>query len=167
MFQNRDCSSMIRDFYLPFGIWLPRGSLNQINSGRNISLAGLTGSEKERLIKEKGVPFLTLVYLKGHIMLYVGKMNGKALMFQDIWGVTVRNGKGGEFKQVIGKSIVSSLTPGSELHLAAGSLLERVNSMLVFADRCSYLSQQSKSKPTCPSHFNSLKETPSSIRDPN
>jgi hypothetical protein len=136
MYQDRDCSAMIRDFYLPFGIWLPRGSYNQINSGRNISLAGLSGSEKERLIKEKGVPFLTLVYLKGHIMLYVGSMNGKALVFQDIWGVTVRNGNGGEFKQVIGKSIVSTLTPGSELHLAGDSLLERVSSMLVLGDRC-------------------------------
>jgi SH3 domain (SH3b1 type)/NlpC/P60 family len=141
MFQDRDCSSMIRDFYQPFGIWLPRGSLNQINSGRNISLAGLSGSEKERLIKEKGVPFLTLVYLKGHIMLYVGNMNGKALMFHDIWGVTVRNGKGGEFKQVIGKSIVSTLTPGSELDLAAGSLLERVSCILVLGDRCGNVRQ--------------------------
>ncbi len=141
MFQDRDCSSMIRDFYLPFGIWLPRGSLNQINSGRNISLTGLGGSEKERLIKEKGVPFLTLVYLKGHIMLYVGSANDKALMFHDIWGVTVRNGKGSEFKQVIGKSIVSTLTPGSELHLAVDSLLERVSSMLVLDDRCANLSQ--------------------------
>jgi hypothetical protein len=134
MFQNRDCSSMIRDFYLPFGVWLPRGSLNQINSGRSISLAGLSSNEKERLIKEKGIPFLTLVYLKGHIMLYVGNMNGKALMFHDKWGVTVSNGTGGVYKQIVGKSIVSTLTPGSELNIAGGSLLERVTSMLVLGD---------------------------------
>ncbi len=136
MYRDRDCSSMIRDFYLPFGIWLPRGSLNQIDSGKSTSLAGLSNNEKERLLKEKGIPFLTLVYLKGHIMLYVGSINGKALVFQDIWGVTVRNGSGGEFKQVIGKSVVSTLTPGSELHLAGPSLLEKVTSMLVLSDRC-------------------------------
>ncbi len=136
MFQDRDCSSMIRDFYLPFGIWLPRGSRNQINSGRSISLAGLDGSEKEHLIEEKGIPFLTLVYLEGHIMLYVGNLNGKALMFHDVWGVNVSNGTGGEYKQVIGKSIVSTLTPGSELKVVGGSLLERVTSMLVLGDRC-------------------------------
>ena len=136
MFQNRDCSSMIRDFYLPFGLWLPRGSLNQINAGRSISLEGLSNNEKECLIKEKGIPFLTLVYLKGHIMLYVGNMNGKALMFHDIWGVTVSNGTGGVYKQIIGKSIVSSLTPGSELKIVGGSLLERVTSILVLGDRC-------------------------------
>ncbi len=45
MFQDRDCSSMIRDFYLPFGMWQPRGSYNQINSGKIITLSGLSGSE--------------------------------------------------------------------------------------------------------------------------
>jgi hypothetical protein len=136
MFQNRDCSTMLRDFFLPFGIWLPRGSLNQINSGRSISLNGLGSKEKERLIKEKGIPFLTLVYLKGHIMLYVGSLNGKALIFHDIWGVSVSNGRGDEYKQVIGKSIVSTLNPGSELHLAGDTLPERVTSMLVLSDGC-------------------------------
>ncbi len=136
LYQNRDCSSMLRDFYLPFGIWLPRGSANQINSGRSISLEGLSGSAKERLIKEKGVPFLTLVYLKGHIMLYVGNKNGKALVFHDKWGVAVSNGTGGVYKHVIGKSIVSTLTPASELHPVGASLLERVTNMLVLSDRC-------------------------------
>lgn len=133
-FQDRDCSSMLRDFYLPFGIWLPRGSYNQINSAKNISLAGLSGSEKERLTMEKGVPFLTLVHLKGHIMLYVGSKNGRPLMFHTIWGISARNGKGGEYKKVIGKSIISTLKPGAELDLASPSLLERVGSMLVLGD---------------------------------
>jgi|WetSurMetagenome_2_1015567.scaffolds.fasta_scaffold105189_2 hypothetical protein len=134
-FQDRDCSSMLRDFYLPFGIWLPRGSYNQIHSAKNISLAGLSGSEKGRLIMENGVPFLTLVHLKGHIMLYVGNRNGRPLMFHSIWGIGVRDGKGGEYKKVIGKSIVSTLNPGAELDLASASLLERVDSMLVLGDR--------------------------------
>jgi hypothetical protein len=133
-FQDRDCSSMLRDFYLPFGIWLPRGSYNQIHSAKNISLAGLSGSEKERLIMEKGVPFLTLVHLKGHIMLYVGNKDGRPLMFHSIWGIGVRDGKGVEYKKVIGKSIVSTLNPGAELDLAFASLLERVGSMLVLGD---------------------------------
>jgi hypothetical protein len=140
-FRDRDCSAMIRDFYLPFGIWLPRGSYNQINYGNKISLAGLSNSEKERLIKEKGVPFFTLVYRKGHIMLYVGERNDKALIFHNIWGVNVRDGKGGEFKQIIGKSIVSTLNPGGELNLAPGTLLDRLSDMLVMGDRSACASE--------------------------
>jgi NlpC/P60 family len=129
-FQDRDCSMMLRDFFLPFGIWLPRGSYNQIHSGKSISLEGLGNEDKERLIREKGIPFLTLVYLKGHIMLYVGKRADKTLMFHSIWGVNVRNEDGVEFKQVIGKSIVSTLNPGSELPLSSDSIPTRICRML-------------------------------------
>lgn len=133
-FHNRDCSSMIRDFYLPFGIWMPRGSYNQINSGDPISLAGLTNQEKERLLSERGVPFLTLVYLKGHIMLYVGNRDGRPLVFHASWGVSVRDGERNITRHVIGKSIVSTLTPGSELNPATGTLLDKVRSILVLGD---------------------------------
>ncbi len=135
-FRDRDCSVLIRDFYIPFGIWLPRGSYNQINYGKSISLAGLSGSEKERLILKNGVPFLTLLYLKGHIMLYAGERDGRALVMHSIWGVMVRDGNGNESKKVIGKSIVSTLNPGGELKLAGGSLLEKVTNVLVLGDRC-------------------------------
>ena len=100
----------------------------------NLSLAGLSNSLKERVIKEKGKPFFTLVYLKGHIMLYVGSMNGKAIVFHDIWGVNVIDGNGKESKQIIGKSIISTLNPGRELNLASETILDRISSMLVLGD---------------------------------
>jgi hypothetical protein len=134
LYQNRDCSSMIRDFFLPFGIWLPRGSYNQIHSGNAISLNGLSNSDKERVLREKGVPFLTLVYLKGHIMLYVGNINGRPLVFHASWGVSINDGEGSVSKHVIGKSIISTLTPGSELNLASGTLLDKVRSILVLGN---------------------------------
>lgn len=135
-FQGRDCSALMRDFYLPFGIWLPRGSYNQIHSGRSISFYGLSPAEKERLIREKGVPFLTIIYMKGHIMLYVGSRDGKALIFHSLWKVKVKNSEGRDIKQPVGKAIISTLTPGSELVLSNGSLLDKISSMLILSDRC-------------------------------
>jgi hypothetical protein len=135
-FLGRDCSALMRDFYLPFGIWLPRGSYNQINSGRSISFSGLSPAEKERFIREKGVPFLTIIHMQGHIMLYVGSLNDKALIFHSLWKVKVKDREGYDVKQVVGKAIISTLTPGSELCLANGSLLDKVGSMLILGDRC-------------------------------
>jgi len=136
LYQGRDCSALLRDFFMPFGIRLPRGSYNQITSGRKILLSGLTPVEKERTIRENGVPFLTLLHLRGHIMLYVGSMNERPLIFHALWGVNVRRGDGRIVKQVVGKSIISTLTPGSELPPATGTLLEKVGSMLILTDRC-------------------------------
>jgi hypothetical protein len=136
LFDDRDCSAMIRDFFLTFGIWLPRGSYDQVHSGTTISLAGKSTAEKARTLTEKGVPFLTLVYLKGHIMLYVGTVDGTPLVFHNLWGVTVRDSQGKDTKQVIGKAIISTLTPGSELALATEPLLARVSKIRIVTDSC-------------------------------
>jgi hypothetical protein len=127
---------MIRDFLLPFGIWLPRGSYDQTHSGTVIPLNGKSPDEKARLLMGKGVPFLTLVYLKGHIMLYVGIRDGKPLVFHDLWGVSVRDSLGKDTKQVIGKAIISTLTPGSELALTSEPLLAKISKIRIVTDIC-------------------------------
>ncbi len=136
LFDDRDCSALMRDFFLPFGIWLGRGSYDQTHAGTTISLAGKSMDEKSRILMDKGVPFLTLVWLKGHIMLYVGSREGKPLIFHDLWGVTVRDTEGKESKQIVGKAIISTLTPGSELALATGPLLSRVSKIRILTDTC-------------------------------
>lgn len=136
LYQGRDCSALMRDFFLPFGIWMPRGSYNQIHSGKSISLSALNSLEKERIIREKAVPFLTLLHMNGHIMLYVGSVGEKALIFHSLWKVKVKDREGREVKQVVGKSIISTLTPGSELSLANGTLLEKIGRMLILGERC-------------------------------
>ena len=136
LFDDRDCSAMVRDFFLPFGIWLPRGSYDQTHSGTVIPLNGKSPDEKARLLMGKGVPFLTLVYLKGHIMLYVGIRDGKPLVFHDLWGVSVRDSLGKDTKQVIGKAIISTLTPGSELALTSEPLLAKISKIRIVTDIC-------------------------------
>jgi hypothetical protein len=86
LYGNRDCSSMIRDFFAPFGIWLPRHSEDQVKEvGTYVDLSGTNPEQKEKIIIEKGIPYLTLLWRKGHVMLYIGHQNGKALIFHNIW----------------------------------------------------------------------------------
>ena len=40
---------------------LPRNSLQQINSGQPVPLEDLSKADKEKLLREQGVPFQTLV----------------------------------------------------------------------------------------------------------
>ena len=114
IYGQRDCSSTLRDFYAPFGLWLPRNSSQQVKVGTIISVESLTKSEKLKIIKEKAIPFRTLIYKKGHIGVYVGTYNDKAIMYQNVWGVkTVKNAIEGRF--IIGKPIFSTLQVGSNL----------------------------------------------------
>jgi len=111
---QRDCSSTTQDYFAPFGIWLPRNSSAQAKSGKYISFSGLSESEKEDLILKDGIPFLTLIHLSGHIMLYIGEYQNRAIVYHNVWGVkTIIDGKVG--RHVIGKTVLTTLEPGIEL----------------------------------------------------
>lgn len=113
MYEQRDCSSMMRDLFAPFGIWLPRNSFQQSRIGKVISLKNLTDEEKIDVIKSSAVPFQTLFYKKGHIVLYVGTYNNEIIIFHNVWGIKTKKDDV-EGRIVIGKPIFSSLKLGAE-----------------------------------------------------
>ena len=111
----RDCSSTVRDMFAPFGIWLPRNSAAQSRSGSFIALEGMDGADKERLISASGVPFMSLLWLRGHIMLYLGQYRDESVVFHNIWGLRVVEGDDDDARHVLGRAVVSSLRIGREL----------------------------------------------------
>jgi hypothetical protein len=137
LYGNRDCSAMTRDFFTVFGIWLPRHSEDQVKeAGATIDLRGLSPEEKERIIMEKGVPYLSLLWRKGHVMLYIGASKGRALIFHNIWGIRIKDLQGHEGRKIIGQAVITGLTPGRELSdmdTAAGSLLDNIAAMNILS----------------------------------
>ncbi len=130
IYGQRDCSSTLRDFYAPFGLWLPRNSYQQSKMGEVLSLETLTPEQKIKEIKEKALPFRTLLYKRGHIVLYVGTYNDKVIVFQNVWGVkTLHDGVEGRF--IIGRPVFSTLEIGKNLRDfdPNGSLLKNLKSM--------------------------------------
>ncbi len=129
----RDCSAMIRDLFTPFGLWFPRNSSSQIQVGQVRDLSYLRPPDKERMLRDFGEPFITLVGLPGHIMLYVGQYDGRAAVFHDVWGsrTILPNGESGRL--IIGKVVVSSLEPGIEHHqvVKEETLLNRADKMSI------------------------------------
>ncbi|MDO5045304.1 M15 family metallopeptidase [Campylobacter sp.] len=107
---KRDCSLFTQDFLNGFGVWLPRNSKAQSSVGERISLANLTNDEKFKLIKDKGVPYLTLLHLSGHIMIYAGESDGKLLVIHDVWGLRTKD-KG---RALIGGVAITSLDIGRD-----------------------------------------------------
>ncbi|MDD6088929.1 MAG: NlpC/P60 family N-terminal domain-containing protein [Desulfovibrionaceae bacterium] len=126
--ENRDCSQMTRDMMVPFGLWLPRNSGAQYKAWKKIPFAAQASpQDKEKLTLAKGIPFFTLVYLKGHIMLYVGEYGGRPAVFHNMWGVrTEQYGKEG--RHLVGRAVVTTLSPGRELpNLGrSGSIINRL-----------------------------------------
>lgn len=132
IFAQRDCSSTLRDFYAPFGLWLPRNSSKQGALGKVVNLEIVSDETKQKVLREEGVVFRTLVYKQGHIALYVGQYQNKAVIFQNVWGVkTQKDGVEGRF--IIGRPIFSTLEVGKNLNTfdANASMLHKLKSISI------------------------------------
>lgn len=132
---KRDCSATVRDFFLPFGIWLPRNSGAQARAGTFVSFEGMEGAGKEEALLRDGVPFATLVAMRGHIMLYIGERGGRPLVLHNTWGLRTRV-EGKEGRHIIGKTVITTLTPGRglpDLDPGRGFLIDRVTGMTLLS----------------------------------
>lgn len=130
IYEQRDCSSTLRDLYAPFGIWLPRNSSKQSEVGEVIDLSLMDNTQKTEFIKNNAIPFQTLLYKRGHIVLYVGVVNDNIIIFHNTWGIkTKTDGKEGRF--LVGKTIFSTLKIGDELenYDEEAQLLKNIKSM--------------------------------------
>lgn len=130
LFRNRDCSATTRDFFMPFGVWLPRNSLEQLHSGPFVPLDNLSKQDKEKLVIQDGIPFQTIIHRKGHIMLYAGVYNGKPVILHTAWAIRFKNKEGQEEKFYVGRTVLTTLEPGSELPLTRGTHLDHIGGML-------------------------------------
>lgn len=96
MYFYNDCSAELKNLLTPFGIWLPRHSSDQVYAGKLVDMSAAPANQRLAYLTGNGHPFLTLIYIGGHIMLYIGNYpnpNDKdhaaiALTYQDMWGLS-------------------------------------------------------------------------------
>jgi hypothetical protein len=132
VYSGRDCSGTMRDLFAPFGLWLPRNSSKQALEGTVIALQELSSEQREQAILDQGVPFLTLVRVPGHIMLYLGEYQGRAAVMHTLWGLRTETFTGHEGRWVIGQTVITGLEPGIEkdgIFLEIRNLLSRIESI--------------------------------------
>jgi hypothetical protein len=131
--ENRDCSAFTKDFFAPFGIYLKRNSSKQVEQGQYIELKELDNAGKKQRILDDAVPFMTLIYLRGHIMLYIGEQAGEPLVFHNIWGLRTLKEDGSVGRFIIGRAVITTLEPGKELPnlVQASSILNKIQGMVI------------------------------------
>nr|WP_145518358.1 SH3 domain-containing C40 family peptidase [Yersinia mollaretii] len=107
-----DCSAEIRNLMLPFGIFLPRNSLAQSHSGKSVDLSHYSTEARIEYLTQQGKAFTTLIYIEGHIMLYIGNANWAGntvpMTYQNLWGLRPSSASS---RSIIGKSVFFPLLP--------------------------------------------------------
>ena len=97
-----DCSQEMKSLFTPLGIWLPRNSAQQSRMGTPLNLANSSVDERIAILKEKGHGLMTIIYIGGHVMLYIGNKDGDAITYQNVWGMSPENR---DKRYVIGQSL--------------------------------------------------------------
>ncbi len=127
--ESRDCSAFIRDIFAQFGLHLPRNSKAQVYYGKNqIDLSKLNRKDKEAFIIANATPFQSILWLQGHIMLYIGEYQGKAIVAHSAWSVTT----GKHYENMLGGVVITSLYAGDEhngFFAKSPLLIDRIQAM--------------------------------------
>ncbi|VVC74949.1 hypothetical protein AQUSIP_02230 [Aquicella siphonis] len=114
MYFYNDCSAELKSLFTPFGIWLPRHSSAQVTEGKMVDMSGVSPEQRLSYLMANGKKFLTLIYIGGHVILYIGSFsdpnsgnqNVMAMTYQNIWGLSPSPATR---RAVIGESVVFPL----------------------------------------------------------
>jgi hypothetical protein len=88
MYGEQDCSSLIQEVFSTVGLVMPRNANQQAQVG--ILAASFSGQEnpdvKLAALQHQAVPGITTLYMQGHIMLYLGSVEGRPYVIHASWG---------------------------------------------------------------------------------
>lgn len=129
MYGEQDCSRYIQQIFATVGISFPRNSADQAMVGKQLAEFNpdTPGTTKTRTL-DQALGGVTLLYLKGHIMLYLGKSGFLPYAIHETWAYRVPDGDQ-ELTYKINRVAVTDLDLGKGSR--NGSLLERLRSIRV------------------------------------
>ena len=112
MYNGRDCSGFVAEVYKSMGILLPRNSGTQGRStfGQNIRFTSETPTE-ERLEHIKNLEIGDLIYIPGHVMMFIGTVDGKPYIIHDVSGLQYILPDGALYKGTLNGVSVTPLLP--------------------------------------------------------
>ena len=128
---ERDCSRLVRDVMASFGLQLARHSGVQAKLGvRNVDVSALEPEAKRAAIRAAAERGVVVLYMKGHIMLYVGADGPRDYAISAISEYLTPCEGGPDTVHRIDQVAVSTLALGADTERTA--FLERIVTLVVF-----------------------------------
>jgi len=111
-YNGRDCTGFVGEIYRSFGFMMPRNSGQQGKSsyGKNIRFSK-NSSKIEKLAMLKNMQVGDLIYIPGHVMMYLGEENGEPYVIHDVNSLAYLNQKGAIYRGILNGVSVTPLFP--------------------------------------------------------
>jgi len=124
---EQDCSQFIKEVFACAGIYLPRNSSSQARIGALAAEFDNNKSSREKMdALGKAAGGITILGLKGHIMLFLGMVDAKPYAIHSLWAYRQRSG-GRDTVRLVNRVAVTGLDLGEGSF--KGSLLRRIKSV--------------------------------------
>jgi hypothetical protein len=130
MYGEQDCSRFVQEVFATVGITFPRNSADQAVVGDLLGefTPATSPADRNSVLLDKATGGETLLYMKGHIMLYLGKVDNVPYVIHDVWGYHAHV-SGSDRVYKIGRVAVTDLTLGTGSR--GGSLLDALRSVRI------------------------------------
>ena len=111
-FNARDCTGFVGDIYKSFGILMPRNTGQQAKSeqGKNVRFSQ-SASNDEKLKEIRKLNPGDLIYIPGHVMMFLGLRNNAPYIIHDVSGFSYYNEDGNFVKSKLNGVSVTPLLP--------------------------------------------------------
>ena len=101
------------DLFAAFGLEIPRNTIHQALAGsRQVEVAQFSEEAKAQSIEAEARRGLVLLYMPGHIMLYLGRDGGQLYAYHLFSGYLTPCQPRGETMQRVNRTVVTSLELG-------------------------------------------------------
>jgi len=128
---GRDCSRLLHDTFATFGFRFGRNSSVQGESGRRtVDVSRMSDREKRDALREADAAGVVFLYMHGHIMLYLGELDGVPWALSAISEYLVPCAGGGHRTVRLDRVDVTTLELGRGTERTA--FIERITRLAVF-----------------------------------
>lgn len=111
-FNGRDCSGFVSDVYRSMGVQMPRNTGDQANSPA-FDRTAYSGkdSHEARIQAAMAMEVGDLIYIPGHVMMVIGKVDGQPYVIHDVGGISYRDANGAMRRIALNEVAVTPLLP--------------------------------------------------------
>jgi len=115
-YNGRDCTGFVGEVYKTFGLLMPRNSGQQgkASYGKNVDFTA-ESSKQEKLDAISQLEIGDLIYIPGHVVMYLGDDNGEPYIIHDVKGLSYYTEDKKYYKGTLNGVSVTPLLP---LHLS-------------------------------------------------
>jgi cell wall-associated NlpC family hydrolase len=128
-YNGRDCSGFVSDVYQSMGVLLPRNTSDQsVSPALRRTALGKDATAAQRRAAVDALEVGDLIYIPGHVMMMLGRVDGRPYVIHDTNGGSLADGQGG-LRSLHLNAV--SVTPLEPLRFAAdASYIDRITNIV-------------------------------------